>query len=255
MSTAQQVQSKLNEAYTAMKSDIHIEPELSKRLSAPLCMQVTDKWINSQKRVLVVGQETNGWEFEKDNIYGYNWPFNDIHNWSDFISLDESVEAMTHAYEMFDFSKYQPVNHRAPFFRAYRQIREAVGNDPEDMQTSVLWTNMFKMSISCGSVVRYGTQDEIFAVREASRDVLYNEINALQPTSIIFFTGPLYDNTLISLFPGVEFSSAFELDQRKSATLSHTNLPKMTWRTYHPAYLQRSKKWDIVDSVCEALKK
>lgn len=251
MFTEQQVKNKLSEAYTKMKSDTHIQPNPDKTVSAPLCMYITNKWINSEERVLVVGQETLEWEFKKSGTY--DWLCNDIINWSDFISYSESVEAMTYAYKDFCFSEHHPINHRAPFFRAYRQIRESVGDNPDGIETSVLWTNIFKMSLDGGSVVRNGTQDEICEIREASRNVLYSELEALQPTAVIFFTGPLYDDSLISLFPEVEFSPFCAYEKRNAATLSHKNLPTKSWRTCHPGYLQRSKQWGIIDSICEAL--
>lgn len=250
----------LLEQYENLKRNVNFQDDLAKRLSAPLCLHVPDKWENSKTRVLIIGQETLGWDFlPDDRRYGkdtyYDWPYPPIANWQDFKCVDDSAAAMTYGYQCFEFSRHQPINRRSPFWRAYREVRKAVGDQEDGMDTCVLWTNLFKVSLDEGSVIKNGTKDEKEAIREASREILRAEIEILKPTAVIFFTGPNYNQTLYSIFSGMELLSFHGRDPEKTAQLIHPNLPDQTWRTYHPAYLLRSKQWVIIDQISNEIEK
>lgn len=240
------MQEQLNKQYEKFKDNINFGEDLSERLSAPLCLYIPEKWKNSGKRVLIVGQETLGWDFRSG--WYYEWPYEPIANWKDFKNVPDSVSAMVHGYKVFEFSRYQPENYRSPFWQAYRQFREAIGEQKDGIETSVLWTNLFRMSLDGGSVIE-GNSEELKQIREASRAVFLSELRILKPTSVVFFTGPNYNETLYSFFPSIKLIPFNEYDPQKTAQLSHHDLPAMTWRTYHPKYLSLSKQWNIIDEI------
>jgi hypothetical protein len=114
------MQQRLEAAYQKFKEQAQIPEELSKRLSSPLLIQISKTWIDSNHRILVIGQETLGWAFHKDE--DYPWPYEAILNFSDFKTVEASVEALVHGYREFEFALHQPSNYRSPFWQAYRQI-------------------------------------------------------------------------------------------------------------------------------------
>ena len=257
MSEGQQyIQNKLNECYTVFRDNIDFDDnDFAQKLSSPLLIKVTEKWIESKTRVLVVGQETLGWEFFKWDNYGYDWEFSDIHNWLQFKNAHDSVDALVNAYEIFNFSSNNhPLNHRAPFFTTYRKIRKAVGDDDGTFETSVLWTNLIRMSVDEGSVFKNATPEQREKLISASTEVFLDELKILNPDIVIFFTGPIYDYALNKIINRPSFSKILDYEEKVFALISHENLPRMSWRTYHPAYLQRSKKTSIIDYLCDQVK-
>jgi hypothetical protein len=255
----QDLQNKLNECYTIFRENVEFDDnDFAKKLSAPLLIQVTEKWITSKTRVLVVGQETLGWEFFKgDSDYGYDWEFSDIQGWLQFKSAHDSVNALVNAYKIFNFSSNNhPLNHRAPFFSAYRKIRKAVDDDDKSFETSVLWTNLIRMSVNECSVFKNknATPKQIEKMITASTDVFQDEVKILKPDIVIFFTGPTYDYALNKILYGSAFRNVLDYKERVLAEISHVILPEMAWRTYHPAYLQRSRKTSIIDYLCDQIK-
>lgn len=241
------MQEQLIEEYEKLRRDFSFSGDLPKRLSAPLCLCVPERWKNSNVRVLLVGQETLGWNFEPG--WYYDWPYDAIANWRDFEVVSDSVRAMIHGYKSFEFSRYQPGNYRSPFWRAYREFRRALGEQKDGMDTSVLWTNLFRMSLDEGSVIKGGSPEEISQLTEASREVFCAEVSILDPTAIVFFTGPDYNDTLYSLFPGIEVNAFNGHDPEKTGRISHPGLPSMAWRTYHPGYLSYSKQWSVINEI------
>ncbi|MBK8509590.1 MAG: hypothetical protein IPL51_13430 [Candidatus Competibacteraceae bacterium] len=240
------MQEQLLEQYEKLKSSVRFRGDLPKRLSAPLCLYAPERWKNSENRVLIIGQETLGWGFCSGRYY--DWPYEPIANWQDFTRVQDSVTAMVHGYKSFEFSRYQPENYRSPFWQAYRQFREVLGEQRDGVETSVLWTNLFRMSLDGGSVIK-GSREEVEQIREASRAVLRAELRILKPTAVVFFTGPKYNEALYSLFPNIEVFSFNGRDPQKTAQIMHPDLPSMAWRTYHPKYLSLSQQWGVIDEI------
>lgn len=251
--TTIEINERLSEIYSDMKSGVNIENEVAGHLSCPLLMYITDEWVTSDKKILIVGQETLGWGATQKNEYGYDWTYDDLVDFNDFKNYPNSVDALIHLYKIFEFSLHQHQNYNGPFFRAYREVRKTVENNFDGINTSVLWTNMFKMSFDNGSVYK-APQKEREEILDVSRDILHKELETLKPDIVIFFTGPEYNDSLYSIFNGIEKINYLGYDPEKTAKLSHDILPKNTWRTYHPGYLQRSNQWEIIDNICKDVK-
>ena len=235
------MQKQLVEAYKAFKANNEFDESLSRDLTSPLLLSVTERWQASKERVLVVGQETMGWGFDP------------IHNWCDFKENSNVIHTLTNGYRSFEFARSNPTNHRSPFWSAYRQFRAALGDEQDGFDTSVLWTNLFRMSITGCSVIKEGTPLEVEQLCEASRGILQAELRILKPTAVVFFTGPNYDRAMDAIFPGIERQTFGDFDKRVLAELSHPDLPVKAWRTYHPAYMRRSGQWEIIDAISEQL--
>lgn len=199
---------------------------------------------------MIVGQETLGWGFDAGSYY--DWPYPSICSFNDFISVPDSVEAMIYAYKAFEFSKFQPDNYRSPFWRAYRQIRRNFDDDVDGLNTAVLWTNIFRMSLDGGSVINGGTIEEIQSIQEATQGLLKAEIEILKPDVVIFFTGPYYNNALYSEFIDLTLHDFYGYDLSRTSWLEHPSLPSVSLRTYHPGYLNRGH-WELIDIIEKAV--
>jgi hypothetical protein len=244
-----QIQLSLRARYKRFQTEAEVPSLLAARLSSPLLIAVSNSWLASKFRILVVGQEVLGWAFIEGDYY--EWPFGPIGTFDEFKTNPDAIEALILGYRVFDYSKYQPLNARGPFWTAYRKLRATL---EDDIGGSILWTNLFRMSIDGGSVVKNGSHSEILSLQKAQAGLLTDEITILQPDVVVFFTGPDYDSALAQEFPGVEFSQFNSRTTRTAAILSHKKLPDCCFRTYHPAFLRRRKLWSILDEIVESIK-
>ena len=168
-------------------------------------------------------------------------------SFADFQAYQGAVDAVAQGYIDFAFARYEPANYRSPFWRAFRHLLSRAKSDGSG---DVLWTNLFRCSIDGGSVI-YGCQPaEVEAILTFQGGLLRQEIRLLQPTTVLFFTGPLYDAALQSEFPGAEFVPLGDYLPRQLARIVAPDLPRATFRTYHPGYLARSReRWGWLDEI------
>ncbi len=236
----------LRTLYMQFKAEVSISDDLADRLSPPLLLYPTARWNEAGARVLIVGQETLGWDFSAG--WYFDWPYPSLSSFKDFMTFEGSVDAMMHGYKVFEFSRYQPDNYRSPFWRAYRQIRRNFDSEVDGLNTAVLWTNLFRMSLDGGSVVNNGTVEEIQSIQSATSGLLSREIQILKPNVVLFFTGPYYNDTLYTEFSGLQLVDFSGHDTSRTAWLQHPLLPSTSLRTYHPGYLNRGN-WQLIDKI------
>jgi hypothetical protein len=241
---SQDIQQSLSALYEKFRSNTTIPETLGARLSSPLLLSVSDAWLSSNHRILMVGQEVQGWAFERGHYY--DWPHQPLRHFNDFKKHSNAVADLIEAYIAFDFSKHQPDNYRSPFWAAYRKLRAEL---EEDVDASVLWTNLFRMSVDRGSAIRNRTFDQLKLLQEKQLGLLRDEITILRPDAIIFFIGPDYDETLSMEFPGTTFESMGFRPPKILAKLSHPTFPPCSLRTYHPTFLRRQRLWAILDEI------
>ena len=163
--------------------------------------------------------------------------------------MPKSIVKLQDAYDDFCFSETSKKHKNSPFWRAYREIRKAFDSCVEGIETNVLWTNLYRCSNDGKSW--YGKKDASAreSVEKALQGILWEEIKILEPTDIIFFTGPRYDRYLKqSLNGNVEFAPIDDrYSTRQLAKFCINELSIPGFRTYHPNYLQRSKNWQVID--------
>jgi hypothetical protein len=81
--------------------------------------------------------------------------------------------------------------------------------------------------------------------------LLVTEIEILKPKVCIFFTGPHFDWRIRKIFPDVEFTAIEGYSINQFSRLKHQELPVLSFRTYHPGYLRRSR---LEEKVVEFIK-
>lgn len=73
-------------------------------------------------------------------------------------------------------------------------------------------------------------------------NVLPSEIKALNPDIVIFLTGPDCDDRLSTTFTTngpVQFEKIDGFGERQLVRIIHLDLPRHSYRTYHPGYSVR----------------
>lgn len=173
-------------------------------IAGPLLMSIEDNYSDRENRLLIVGQETKGWGYYASDI----------------------TKGMEN-YARFNFgSNYNS----SPFWNVTRKIEHILCNP----KFSCAWTNVSKFDVD--GKMPMGKNAELISRAD---DLLKEEVKILNPTMVIFFTGPKLDARLLKIFPGLRFKEEDSgLNQKQFAKLEHEILPASTFRTYHPRYLR-----------------
>ncbi len=242
------VQEELYKAYVAWKTSLHLQENDLLQLSPPLLLSVSESYLSSKRRILLVGQETYGWDWTSDlrirfPKYQNEYLFENIVQLKDFIEYDQSIEALIWGYKEFYFASYQPKTYNSPFWRAFRDVQKW----PD---SGLIWNNLSRCDYQSGSILKapLGLQDLLI---ESQRDLFNKELMTLQPTICIFFTGPDYDGLLSQVFPEVQYMPVGNIPVRQLARIHDPRLPACSFRTYHPNYLSRGQHWDFLDKIQE----
>ena len=197
-------------------------------LSDPLFLHVFEDYAAAHKRLLIVGQQTHGWgrQLKRDHFVP---------------DRNASVERLVSRYRKFDRGKkYRPT----PFWKAAEYISKRLNGEPGH---GLLWSNLLRVD---QGKKRPNRKVESWLAK--TDYVLREEVAILEPSVVVFFTGPNYDSLVRRIFDGVRFDSVAGKGKRFISRLEHTLLPHHSYRVYHPAYLRRSKQWSLLDTLANA---
>lgn len=154
-------------------------------------------------RILIVGQETCGWESTTD--------------------VKKQMDACLSF--MLDRSKSYP----SPFWNIIAKIESTYGFSDR----SVAWSNLNRYDRN-GKPPR---SSDLQYLSELDR-LLSSEISILKPRLTIFFTGPRFASRIDNIVPG-NWKAAEGFTDRQITEMQYNDC--MFIKTYHPNYLRRSK--------------
>lgn len=243
----EQMQQQLNASYANWKQNLRLENDVAAHLSAPLLLSVPPAYANAERRILFFGQETYGWKWTRDlraryPEYKVDYRYMDVRTMRDFLANDDSVEALCWGYRQFNFAKYQPVTKRSPFWRAFRKVQ----GWPD---AGLIWNNLSRCDYQGGSV-RRAPPDLQAHLSACQSGLVAEELAILRPHVCLFLTGPNYDHFLSEVFPHCEFTALVEgIPVRQLACVGHPSLPARSFRTYHPSYLSRRRRWNFLETL------
>jgi len=191
--------------------EIHIKP------SNPLLLKLSneDAYLSADIKLMIVGKENNGWE-------------GDFYN---------DMESILKVYE--DFAPVgEPYGYMGSFRNHYNIITENIKSTFPDKKVSWVWNNIFKIAKSVGT----GTPPaHIHNFIIENFNVFRDEVLILKPHIIIFLTGSGYD-TYLKQF--MTYTEKTEIEGFKINQLAriHNDICSLTFRTYHPNYMNRTGK-------------
>lgn len=200
-----------------------------RQLNGPFLLCATEQYQASRPKVVIVGQENNGW-LECDY-----WTFLNEQDVNDALAV----------YEGFDIAEYG-----SGFFgRHFSEFRNRIrGTITDDNRRSVLYNNLFKLNHDGKHSIDSPHLEVMLRIQQ---DVFAKEIEALAPDVVIFLTGPDYDFVLERFYPGIVFEQVDSHPINEIAQLKSGRLPDGTYRTYHPGHLHfvQSKKPHCVEAI------
>ncbi|MEP6737968.1 MAG: hypothetical protein ABJA70_20750, partial [Chryseolinea sp.] len=174
-------------------------------LNGPLLMSPNTLYERQKYKLLVVGREADGWDREVNH-------------------LDKQMDT----YRRFNVGQYHDPS---PFWTLTRKVESSLGNE----LYSCAWTTISKFD---GNVS--GRPNDHEKAVKAFDQLLFKEVDIINPEICLFFTGPAFDDRIAEIFKGVKFNEVGIWRLRQFCRLSHPSLPAHSYRIYHPNYLTRS---------------
>jgi hypothetical protein len=202
-----------------------------RELNGPFLVATNTEYENSRPRIVIVGQENNGW-------------MDDIADYLGWVG-SKSIEDALAVYRGFDIATYR----YGTFSRYFSLFRDRLlGETPEGGRRSILWTNLFKLNHKGKQSIYSPLLEPMLKLQE---EVFAQEMNALKPDAVVFLTGPRYDHIIERFYPKVLFRAVDGHPVNEVAEVVAEGLPKLSFRTYHPGYLNRirSKKPHCIESI------
>jgi hypothetical protein len=142
-------------------------------------------------------------------------------------------------YKKFDFAAHQPRNFNGPFWRYFRKLRHSLANN--DVTASAIASNIIRCATNSESGFTLWSISEMDRRNylKWQKGLLRAELGELQPTLIVFVTGPNYDDYLKDEFDQLSFMPVSPFNSNVLSTLESPALKAQAYRTYHPGYLNR----------------
>ena len=171
----------------------------------PFLMSPNSEYSKQNNKLLIIGQETKGWENYKD------------------------ITKQMAVYEGFNLG----INYySSPFWNVMRKVERALKNK----EYSSAWTNISKFDVDRKRPT--GENEKIISKLD---NLLIEELEITKPKICIFFTSHTFDHRIKKIFSEIEFVSVPGFEKKVLCKLKHKDLPNETYRTYHPRYLRTGK--------------
>ncbi|MCX6907855.1 MAG: hypothetical protein NTY01_07420 [Verrucomicrobia bacterium] len=190
-------------------------------LSLPYLIWVHPDYEKANIRLVVVGKETNGWEGQGER--------------TNLDTSNQAVEKLMRLYREFKLGiKYiGKASYWTPVHDLYQRL------NPKGPTLGFVALNASKMD--------QGSKTPNKEVRDAiiATGLLRDEIRILEPDVVVFHTGPYYESWLDGWFPDLKRTG-----DKLLCRLEAAGLPKHSFRSYHPQYLNRiSKRKAVFDQI------
>ena len=235
---------KLKKLYESFSWEYPSDIPSAKAIHGPLLISPTNEYAKSEKKIMIVGQETGGWGWNKDS-------------YKDFCDGKMTIDCYMTLYE--EFLKN---NHRGPFWSEFKRIEKRIFNTDHG---TILWQNLIKFDFNKKSIFTASSTVSIL-LSFISMKLFKKEMKILQPDVIILFTGfsKKYEDVLKKWYKGIVFKDipGNQIQGRKNVLTAyqrviHKDLPSLTIRTHHPRsiYLQTSLfRQKTIDGIISILK-
>ena len=152
---------------------------------------------------------------------------------------DHDVEGLLKTYRDFRLGYNYP---KTPIVQALHALNCLL--NPEGPEDGFLWTNLVRLDEDGRR-----PSDSVLKNLVSVFNVLPDEIRIASPDVVVFFTGLRYDEHIEKTFCGCHIEPVSGHCRRELAVLKHPGLPPATYRTYHPQYLRRGKKWHLIEEI------
>lgn len=209
------------------------------QLANPFLVKSLPSYRKAKRKVVFVGQETNGWDSFKITLETFK-------NKDEEIRRENVIDYLQWMYE--DLRYHRKYDH-TPFWKGMRRLYQAIS--PGDGDDGFLHSELVRIDYA-----NKRPPQEIESLLQREYNILPWELSALSPEVVVFLTGPDYDDRLRETFHrvgGAGKSLSFELVNDFNAIamsrIVHPILPYHTYRTYHPNYSLHYNEQSIFNPI------
>ena len=204
-----------------------------------------EKWYSDADiRVMIFGQETNGWKGDADD---FGVPPSPVFNPK--ISMGAVMGQYENFYETYHKEGTFSFNNRyGTFHYGFSQLASLLNQKYEGKRISYVWNNIVKIGKSAGT----GFDSKIYSAEQQHFSVIKEETEILKPHIIIFLTGT-YDDKIKDSFGDVAFLPVAPFSEKEVAKVE---LPGFgtAYRTYHPsAIMQKDRREAYYNAIVESI--
>lgn len=217
-------------------------------ISYPFFTGVSEQYVDSDKRIMIIGQETNSW-----NIYKADWTIEDSRQWT----ID---------YLCYQLKYYTDTEHKEKFGRRNSSPFWSFFKTFSNEGIVPCWNNVDKAQRNIGGKTVSLTEEIEIALNKklphTNKTLLQKEIEILKPNAIVFITGPSYIVTMEKALDLKENILSEYRPTQGNGCIDISNIVNLeipTFWTYHPRYIASSKNTlsrdKIVEKIKESIKK
>ena len=212
-------------------------------ISYPFFLGVSEKYIQAKNRIMIVGQETNGW-----STYKPDWNIEDSQKWAiDYLDYQLHYSNDPALKEQFDR------RNSSPFWGFFKQFSK--------VDIVPCWNNVDKAQQNFDGKTKSLTkpmETELNCIMPDSNETLFQkEIEITQPSLIVFITGPSYSRTMEAAMNLKTGSlNIFELSHHNGCVditeIAGFSIP--TFWTYHPRHISNKNNPLCRDAIVRKIK-
>jgi hypothetical protein len=200
--------------------------DIHRKAAFPLFLVPSKKYNDADIKIMVFGQETNGW------IGVYGDPDN---------KEDKDVDFMLDEYDRF-FNGREWYNYGKQFWSTIKEIIGRLQETQQDKKIGYIWNTVIKMGLYGRSQTNHFPREWYKSIiKPYLNDIIIQEIEILKPDFIIFFSGPDYDRVLNDIFNNPARKKIEGFTERELCEIEIKKVKK-AFRTYHPGFLLHLNK-------------
>lgn len=206
---------------------IYQDDSLLSKPTNPLLIKIDNEedYSSADIRLMIFGQETNGW-----------------------YEMEDSIEGILKGYDEF-FNTGYCYSYGGQFWNGVSRFISMISDKYPDKKIRYVWNDIVKIGKSEGKGL---PPDYIYNVERDVFSVIKDEIKIIKPNFLLFFTGPYYDNKIEDNFGKVDFEPILPYNVRQLAKTKIAGITAI--RTYHPNYLWRNDINSYFDSIINEIK-
>lgn len=209
-----------------LPENAHVQP------ANPLLLDVPNAYFDADRKAMIFGQETNGWE--------------------DFFPCEGGVDHLLRVYRKF-YNEGNCYRYGGQFWNGFKRFKKGLEErlNPSGSRLHVLWNNVVKIGRAHD---RGKPPAPILDWQGRWFEVVKFEISHLQPTVVLLLSGSNYDAEIRRIYRDAQFEAINERPVRQLARVKADGLPYNSIRTYHPGYLFRIGFAQYLNDILDAIR-
>jgi hypothetical protein len=194
--------------------------------TSPLLIYIDkeEEFQNADIRVMIYGQETNGW----------------------FEGFYSDIKPILDCYDNF-FNGGECWNYGGHFWNGVKKFRTMLEKKYQNnKKIRYIWNNIVKI----GKSDQKGfPPDYIYEVERNHFSVIKDELQIIKPNVVLFLTGPFYDSVIADNFGQLKYTALSPFSNRELSRVELSGID-FAFRTYHPNFLWHK---GLIDSFFERI--